>query len=360
MRLLPGMVMLMLALVISGSARATTDVMPFKDEAQEQQFRQLTEQLRCPKCQNNSIADSNAMIATDMRRRVYDLMQEGKSRQEIIDYMVARYGNFVTYDPPLTPLTVLLWVLPLAAIVAGGWIIVARTRRRVRIRQDVLADAIPAAGPRAGWGAYVPGVVMALVVAAISYSQTGSYPQVRAWQQATAQTPGLLARALDPQAQPLNEEEMARLALGLRTRLQNDAGNVEGWLILGRTGMVLGNAGTATGAYANAYRLDPKNRDAALGYAEALTRSSDPEDNRRGGELLRAPAPGAAAGGHPGLRRARRVGRLRAGGRHCAGGRRRQLRPDRQLSAGQGLAAGNGADARAAGAGAGPAGAAAE
>lgn len=270
MRLLPGMVMLMLALVISGSARATTDVMPFKDEAQEQQFRQLTEQLRCPKCQNNSIADSNAMIATDMRRRVYDLMQEGKSRQEIIDYMVARYGNFVTYDPPLTPLTVLLWVLPLAAIVAGGWIIVARTRRRVRLRREPLPADTPVCGARAGWGVYVPGVVIALVVAAISYSQTGSYPQVRAWQQATAQTPGLLARAL-----------------GLRTRLQNDAGNVEGWLMLGRTGMVLGNAGTATGAYANAYRLDPKNSDAALGYAEALTRSSDPEDNRRGGELLR-------------------------------------------------------------------------
>ncbi|EKG0838199.1 cytochrome c-type biogenesis protein CcmH, partial [Salmonella enterica subsp. enterica] len=252
MRLLPGMVMLMLALVISGSARATTDVMPFKDEAQEQQFRQLTEQLRCPKCQNNSIADSNAMIATDMRRRVYDLMQEGKSRQEIIDYMVARYGNFVTYDPPLTPLTVLLWVLPLAAIVAGGWIIVARTRRRVRLRREPLPADTPVCGARAGWGVYVPGAVIALAVGAGSYALTGSYPQVRVWQQATAQTPGLLARALDPQAQPLNEEEMARLALGLRTRLQNDAGNVEGWLMLGRTGMVLGNAGTATGAYANA------------------------------------------------------------------------------------------------------------
>lgn len=273
MRLLPGMVMLMLALVIAGSARATTDVMPFKDEAQEQQFRQLTEQLRCPKCQNNSIADSNAMIATDMRRRVYDLMQEGKSRQEIIDYMVARYGNFVTYDPPLTPLTVLLWVLPLAAIVAGGWIIVARTRRRVRLRREPLPADTPVCGARAGWGVYVPGAVIALAVGAGSYALTGSYQQVRAWQQATAQ--------------PLNEEEMARLALGLRTRLQNDAGNVEGWLMLGRTGMVLGNAGTATGAYANAYHLDPKNRDAALGYAEALTRSSDPEDNRRGGELLR-------------------------------------------------------------------------
>ncbi len=236
MRLLPGMVMLMLALVIAGSARATTDVMPFKDEAQEQQFRQLTEQLRCPKCQNNSIADSNAMIATDMRRRVYDLMQEGKSRQEIIDYMVARYGNFVTYDPPLTPLTVLLWVLPLAAIVAGGWIIVARTRRRVRLRREPLPADTPVCGARAGWGVYVPGAVIALAVGAGSYALTGSYQQVRAWQQATAQTPGLLARALDPQAQPLNEEEMARLALGLRTRLQNDAGNVEGWLMLGRSG----------------------------------------------------------------------------------------------------------------------------
>ncbi|WP_241966339.1 phage portal protein [Salmonella enterica] len=173
------------------------------------------------------------------------------------------------------------------AIVAGGWIIVARTRRRVRLRREPLPADTPVCGARAGWGVYVPGAVIALAVGAGSYALTGSYQQVRVWQQATAQTPGLLARALDPQAQPLNEEEMARLALGLRTRLQNDAGNVEGWLMLGRIGMVLGNAGTATGAYANAYRLDPKNRDAALGYAEALTRSSDPEDNRRGGELLR-------------------------------------------------------------------------
>ncbi|EBI8828473.1 cytochrome c-type biogenesis protein CcmH, partial [Salmonella enterica] len=269
------------------SALATIDVMPFKDEAQEQQFRQLTEQLRCPKCQNNSIADSGSMIATDLRQKVYELIQEGKSNKEIVDYMVARYGNFVTYDPPLTPLTILLWVLPAAAVGAGGWIIFARSRRRVRLKQEEFSDAVPADGKRAGSGAYVPGIVIALIVAAISYYQTGSYGQVKIWRQATALTPVLLERALDPKAQPLNEEEMARLALGLRTRLQNDAGNVEGWLMLGRIGMVLGNAGTATGAYANAYRLDPKNSDAALGYAEALTRSSDPEDNRRSGELLR-------------------------------------------------------------------------
>ncbi|HAB1628636.1 TPA_asm: tetratricopeptide repeat protein [Salmonella enterica subsp. arizonae] len=276
-----------LMLLVSGSALATIDVMPFKDEAQEQQFRQLTEQLRCPKCQNNSIADSGSMIATDLRQKVYELIQEGKSNKEIVDYMVARYGNFVTYDPPLTPLTILLWVLPAAAVGAGGWIVFARSRRRVWLKQEEFSDAVPADGKRAGSGAYVPGIVIALIVAAISYYQTGSYGQVKIWRQATALTPVLLERALDPKAQPLNEEEMARLALGLRTRLQSDPGNAEGWLMLGRIGMVLGNAGTATGAYANAYRLDPKNSDAALGYAEALTRSSDPEDNRRGGELLR-------------------------------------------------------------------------
>lgn len=92
MRFLLGVLML----IISGSALATIDVLQFKDEAQEQQFRQLTEELRCPKCQNNSIADSNSMIATDLRQKVYELMQEGKSKKEIVDYMVARYGNFVT------------------------------------------------------------------------------------------------------------------------------------------------------------------------------------------------------------------------------------------------------------------------
>ena len=283
MRFLLGLLML----VISGSALATIDVMQFKDEAQEQQFRQLTEQLRCPKCQNNSIADSNSMIATDLRQKVYELMQEGKSQKEIVDYMVARYGNFVTYDPPLTPLTVLLWVMPVVAIGLGGWIIFARTRRRVRVKLEEFPDDVIPDGKRGGFGLFVPGIVVALIVGAVSYYETGSYKQVQVWQQATAQAPALLERALDPKADPLNEEDMTRLALGLRTRLQADPTNVEGWIMLGRIGMVLGNASTATEAYANAYRLDPKNSDAALGYAEALTRSSDPADNRRGGELLR-------------------------------------------------------------------------
>ncbi|EHD3362933.1 cytochrome c-type biogenesis thiol:disulfide oxidoreductase CcmH [Escherichia coli] len=283
MRFLLGVLMLM----ISGSALATIDVLQFKDEAQEQQFRQLTEELRCPKCQNNSIADSNSMIATDLRQKVYELMQEGKSKKEIVDYMVARYGNFVTYDPPLTPLTVLLWVLPVVAIGIGGWVIYARSWRRVRVVPEAFLEQSVQEGKRAGYIVYLPGIVVALIVAGVSYYQTGNYQQVKIWQQATAQAPALLDRALDPKADPLNEEEMSRLALGMRTQLQKNPGDIEGWIMLGRVGMALGNASIATDAYATAYRLDPKNSDAALGYAEALTRSSDPNDNRLGGELLR-------------------------------------------------------------------------
>ena len=126
MRFLLGVLMLM----ISGSALATIDVLQFKDEAQEQQFRQLTEELRCPKCQNNSIADSNAIIAADMRTKVYELMMQGQNKQQIIDYMVARYGNFVTYEPPVTPATLILWVGPLLFVLIGGAVVILRTRHR--------------------------------------------------------------------------------------------------------------------------------------------------------------------------------------------------------------------------------------
>ena len=209
MRFLLGVLMLM----ISGSALATIDVLQFKDEAQEQQFRQLTEELRCPKCQNNSIADSNSMIATDLRQKVYELMQEGKSKKEIVDYMVARYGNFVTYDPPLTPLTMLLWVLPVVAIGIGGWVIYARSRRRVRVVPDAFPEQSVPEGKRAGYIVYLPGIVVALIVAGVSYYQTGNYQQVKIWQQATAQAPALLDRALDPKADPLNEEEIRKIVI---------------------------------------------------------------------------------------------------------------------------------------------------
>lgn len=120
----------MLALLLTGQALAAIDTWQFKSEAQEQAFREITSQLRCPKCQNNSIADSNAMIAADMRLKVYELMQQGQSKDQIIAYMVARYGHFVSYEPPLTAGTMLLWLLPGLFVAAGVTLLVVRTRRR--------------------------------------------------------------------------------------------------------------------------------------------------------------------------------------------------------------------------------------
>lgn len=84
----------------------------FSSEQQRIDFIQLNEELRCPKCQNQNIADSNALIATDMKRKVYELLQQGKSKEEIVQFMKVRYGDFVSYDPPMTPLTFFLYFGP--------------------------------------------------------------------------------------------------------------------------------------------------------------------------------------------------------------------------------------------------------
>ncbi|ACX88475.1 cytochrome c-type biogenesis protein CcmH [Pectobacterium parmentieri] len=117
------------ALLLSFSVLASSEVLRFDNDTQEQQFRELTMQLRCPKCQNNSIADSNSMIASDMRQKVYELMQQGQTKEQVVDYMVDRYGYFVTYEPPITPFTILLWLLPGLFLAVGAAMIIRRARR---------------------------------------------------------------------------------------------------------------------------------------------------------------------------------------------------------------------------------------
>lgn len=125
---------------VSFAAVAAIDVYDFDSEEKEKEFKELTLQLRCPKCQNNSIGDSNAVIATDMRAKVYELMQEGYTKQQVIDYMIERYGNFVTYQPPLNAATIILWAGPLLFLVIGGVFIVKMSRRKLSAVSD--ADAL--------------------------------------------------------------------------------------------------------------------------------------------------------------------------------------------------------------------------
>ncbi|MCA6940472.1 cytochrome c-type biogenesis protein CcmH [Pectobacterium polaris] len=125
------------ALLLSFSVLASSEVLRFDNDTQEQQFRELTMQLRCPKCQNNSIADSNSMIASDMRQKVYELMQQGQTKEQVVDYMVDRYGYFVTYEPPITPFTLLLWLLPALFLALGAGMIIRRARRIRSVKEPM-------------------------------------------------------------------------------------------------------------------------------------------------------------------------------------------------------------------------------
>ncbi|WP_040975453.1 cytochrome c-type biogenesis protein [Necropsobacter massiliensis] len=130
----------LLTFAISFAAAATIDALDFSSAQQEKDYQILTQELRCPQCQNNNIADSNATIAVDMRAKVFELLQEGKSKQDIVEYMVARYGNFVTYDPPLTVATVILWAAPAALIIFGIFFIVRRKPQRTATRTQCDTD----------------------------------------------------------------------------------------------------------------------------------------------------------------------------------------------------------------------------
>ncbi|MEW9623484.1 cytochrome c-type biogenesis protein [Rhodanobacter geophilus] len=121
------------------AASGAIEPLPFRDHAQEVRFQNLTRQLRCMVCQNENLADSNADLARDLRLEVFQLMQQGKSDDEIKQYLVDRYSDFVLYDPPLKPGTWLLWFGPLAILLAGGAVVAVAIRRRNR--NDATTDA---------------------------------------------------------------------------------------------------------------------------------------------------------------------------------------------------------------------------
>ena len=101
----------------------------FRDAVEERHFRALVTELRCVMCQNQSLADSNAMVAHDLRREVLALMRQGRTDAQIQDYLVARYGEFVLYKPRMEGRTWLLWFGPALLLLAGGFV-VARVVRK--------------------------------------------------------------------------------------------------------------------------------------------------------------------------------------------------------------------------------------
>jgi cytochrome c-type biogenesis protein CcmH len=115
------------------SAAAKQAVPEAADPVLEARMTRITSELRCLVCQNQTIADSNADLAADLRRETRELLRQGKSDAEIVDYLTARYGDFVLYRPPLRATTVLLWFGPAVMLVVGASVLVLVLRRRTRM-----------------------------------------------------------------------------------------------------------------------------------------------------------------------------------------------------------------------------------
>ncbi|WP_417705027.1 cytochrome c-type biogenesis protein CcmH [Rheinheimera aquimaris] len=117
------------------------EVLQFDNDAQRDLYQQLTAELRCPQCQNQNIADSHAVVAVDMREKTYQLIREGKDRQQVLDYMINRYGDFVHYLPPVNRYTLWLWLLPLLmllGLIAVG--VFRRAQQSKQVPQDIAGN----------------------------------------------------------------------------------------------------------------------------------------------------------------------------------------------------------------------------
>ena len=99
-------------------------IYPFENIEQAQRFQDLTENLRCLVCQNQSLADSNAPLANDLRQKIYTMIKKSKTNSEVIHYLLARFGDFILYKPPLQKNTVFLWAAPFVLLAIGFLVLI--------------------------------------------------------------------------------------------------------------------------------------------------------------------------------------------------------------------------------------------
>jgi cytochrome c-type biogenesis protein CcmH len=120
---------ILLTLLLLAHTVFAIDIHQFETEQQRLDYQQLTEELRCLVCQNQNIADSDAGLAKDLRREVAKMIKQGKTQNQITDYMVERYGDFVRYNPPMRADTIALWVLPLLVLFIAAFIMIRTIKK---------------------------------------------------------------------------------------------------------------------------------------------------------------------------------------------------------------------------------------
>ncbi|MDD1650918.1 MAG: cytochrome c-type biogenesis protein CcmH [Methylococcaceae bacterium] len=131
---------LALLMLLSATALAV-EVRQFDDADKQARYERLIEELRCLVCQNQSLADSDADLAKDLRDEVFGIIQSGKSEAEAIRFLTDRYGDFVLYRPPIKPITLMLWAGPLLVLLGGGLLLWNQTRRRATLPDSGLSSA---------------------------------------------------------------------------------------------------------------------------------------------------------------------------------------------------------------------------
>lgn len=119
-----------LLLAFAMHSYAAAEQYPFTNEQQRNNFSELMHELRCLVCQNQDLADSNASLAIDLRGKIYQMLLQGKSKQEVLDYMTARYGDFVLYKPPFKASTYVLWIGPFLLLIVALVLVVIIVKRR--------------------------------------------------------------------------------------------------------------------------------------------------------------------------------------------------------------------------------------
>ena len=120
-------------------AAVTLESFTFPTKAQEQHFKDLIGQLRCLVCQNETLADSDADLAHDLRAEVYEMMKSGKSDQEVIDFLVRRYGDFVLYNPPVKPSTYLIWYGPFVLLAIAALLLIRAVGRQRQVQDPAIS-----------------------------------------------------------------------------------------------------------------------------------------------------------------------------------------------------------------------------
>jgi cytochrome c-type biogenesis protein CcmH len=129
-------VLIILVSLCFGTVVVAKEAQPNEDPKIEQRMRALTEQLRCLVCQNETLADSRADLAEDLRKQIREQMNAGKSDQEILAFLTQRYGDFVLYNPPVKATTYLLWFGPFVLLFLGGGVLYRYLKRRRELIQD--------------------------------------------------------------------------------------------------------------------------------------------------------------------------------------------------------------------------------